>query len=104
MIRASHENPETTAPRPCNMTSAPETDAAPPEKIDRDELLSISSALIKSLDRRLRSRVFRSSKHDGVKLAYARALTAVIAAHGTLLKDRDLDTLEQRIAALEQKK
>jgi len=54
MIRASHENPETTAPMPCNMTSAPETDAAPPEKIDRDELLSISSALIKSLDRRRR--------------------------------------------------
>jgi len=104
MIRASHENTETAAPAPGTAATAPETDAAPPEKIDRDELLSISSALIRALDRRLRSRVFRGSKHDGARLSYARALTSIVAAHGSLLKDGQLDDIEQRLRTLEDKK
>jgi len=104
MTRERHEEPRTEPVAPAKQATEPQNSAPLPEKIDREELLRISSALIRALDHRLRARVFRSSKHDGTRLAYGRALTAIVAAHGALLKDGQLDEIETRLKALEESK
>lgn len=104
MTRERHDEPQSEPTAPPKQATEPQTDTTSPEKIEREELLRISSALIRALDRRLRARVFRSSKHDGTRLAYSRALTAIVAAHGALLKDGQLDEIETRLGALEESK
>lgn len=101
MIRASHESAENNALMPRNRTSESETSDTSAEKIDRDRLLEISSALVDSLDRRHRAKVFRSSKHDPTKLAYARALIAALQCHGSILKDLEQEEVKDRLSRIE---
>lgn len=79
-------------------------DAQTEEKIDREQLLAVSTDLIRSLHRRISGRRFRGNKHDGVKLGYARALVQAILAHNQVLRDMEMEELERRIAALEEAK
>jgi len=104
MTRASHENTQNDATTTRNQTTAPETGATLAEKYDRHRILEVSSALVDSLDRRHRAKVFRSSKHDATKLAYARALSQALATHNAILRDLADDELAQRVAALEQER
>lgn len=79
-------------------------DAQADEKIDREQLLAINSDLIRTLHRRISGRRFRANKHDGTRLAVARALVQAVVAHNAVLRDMEMDELERRIAALEEAK
>lgn len=79
-------------------------DAQTKEKIDREQLLAINSDLIRTLHRRISGRRFRANKHDGTRLAVARALVQAVVAHNAVLRDMEMDELERRIAALEEAK
>jgi len=94
-----------TAPLPpANRAAESGNDAQADEKIDREQLLAVSTDLIRSLHRRITGRRFRGNKHDGVKLGYARALVQAITAHNQVLRDMEMEELERRIAALEEAK
>lgn len=104
MTRASHEKNITDAPASGDPAPAPEIGAQPAEKFDRPRLLEVSGALVNSLDRRHRAKVFRSSKHDRTRLAYARALVAAIQAHNSVLRDLEIEELDRRVRDLEESK
>lgn len=97
----SQEIPKNTVVAPCKATSPVNPVAENSEKIDRELLLDISSGLIRALHDRLGMKRFRAGKHDSVKLAYARALTAAVVAHNAVLRDLEMEELERRIATLE---
>lgn len=94
-----------TLPRPPG-TPAPETGngSLSDEKIDREQLLAVSTDLIRSLHRRISGPRFRGNQHDSTKLGYARALVAAVQAHNAVLRDMEMEELERRIAALEESK
>jgi len=71
------------------------------EKIDRVQLLDLSSDLIRSLHRRISGRRFRANKHDATKLGYARALVAALTAHSSLIKDMEQEEIKDRLARIE---
>jgi len=77
-------------------------DVQPDGKIDREELLVVSTDLIRTLHRRISGRRFRANQHDGTRLAVARALVQAITAHNQVLRDLEVEELERRIAALEE--
>ena len=94
-----------TAPSPpANRAAESGNDAQADEKIDRGQLLAVSTDLIRSLHRRITGRRFRGNKHDGVKLGYARALATAVQVHNQVLRDMEMEELERRIAALEEAK
>jgi hypothetical protein len=74
------------------------------KKLTRDELMKLTSGLIRILHKRTTAHKFKPSQHDSPRLQYARACIAAIQAYGTLLKDDDLIELEQRIELLEKEK
>ena len=79
-------------------------DAQTEEKIDREQLLAINSDLIRTLHRRISGHRFRANKHDGTRLAVARALVQAVVAHNQVLRDTEMEELKRRIAALEEAK
>ncbi len=94
-----------TAPLPpAHRATGTENDAQTEERIDREQLLAINSDLIRTLHRRISGRRFRANKHDGTRLAVARALVQAITAHNQVLRDLEVEELERRIAALEESK
>jgi hypothetical protein len=74
------------------------------KKISRDELMSMASVLIRTLHRRTTAHRFKPSQHDNPRLQYARATIAAISAYGVIMKDDEIETLKQRVAALERVK
>jgi|GEM_PF-1307651 len=76
-------------------------DAQTEEKIDRDQLLVLSSDLIRSLHRRISGHRFRANKHDGTRLAVARALVQAITAHNQVLRDMEQEEIKDRLARIE---
>ena len=74
------------------------------EKIDREQLLAVSTDLIRSLHRRISGPRFRGNQHDSTKLGYARALVAAVQGHNAVLRDLEMEELERRIKALEEVK
>ena len=101
MTRERHNEPLTEPTAPVNPQKEPRNSANLPEKIERDELLRISTALIRTLDRRFRARVFRSSKHDSVRLQYARAIVAALTAHSSIAKDQEAEEIKDRLSRIE---
>jgi len=95
---------ETTPLPPAVRATGTGNDAQTDEKIDREQLLAVSTDLIRSLHRRITGRRFRGNKHDGVKLGYARALATAVQVHNQVLRDMEMEELEKRIAALEEAK
>ena len=95
----------TTAPLPpANRAAESGNDAQADEKIDREQLLAVSTDLIRSLHRRISGPRFRGNQHDSTKLGYARALVAAVQVHNQVLRDMEMEELERRIAALEEAK
>jgi len=94
-----------TPPRPPGTPAAGTGNGtASDEKIDREQLLAVSTDLIRSLHRRISGPRFRGNQHDSTKLGYARALVAAVQAHNQVLRDMEMEELERRIAALEESK
>ncbi|WP_214084197.1 hypothetical protein [Methanoculleus sp.] len=95
------EGGATTPPSPPDRATGTGNDAQTDEKIDREQLLAINSDLIRTLHRRISGHRFRANKHDGTRLAVARALVQAVVAHNQVLRDLEVEELERRIAALE---
>lgn len=91
-------------PPPASRATGAGNDAQPEEKIDRDQLLAVSTDLIRSLHRRIAGRRFRANKHDNIRLATARALVQAITAHNQVLRDLEIEELDRRISTLEDMK
>ncbi|WP_214084411.1 hypothetical protein [Methanoculleus sp.] len=98
------ERGATTLPPPADRATGTGNDAQTDEKIDREQLLAINGDLIRTLHRRISGRRFRANKHDGTRLAVARALVQAVVAHNQVLRDQEMEELERRIAALEESK
>ena len=91
----------TTSLSPADQATEPENNALAEEKIDREQLLIISSDLIWSLHRRISGRRFRGNKHDSVKLGYARALVAALQCHNSIIKDLEQEEIKARLGRIE---
>jgi len=75
-----------------------------PDRFTRDDVLRLSSHLIRSLHKRVSVARFKEQSSDGAKLSHIRALISVLQVYGGLLHDDELETLKQRITALERVK
>lgn len=64
---------------------------------DRSSLLKTNSKLISQLQKRVTSARFRVQEGDNVRLAYIRALTNLILAQNTILKEVELDNLAREL-------
>jgi hypothetical protein len=71
-------------------------------RIDRSELMEISSWAIRKLHTRLKGQRFRVRDSDTTELKFFRVLIAGISAHAQILKDDALDQIEERLRALEE--
>jgi len=79
-----------------------EPDSSEENQYNREQLLKLSSSILKKIEMRMTGGVrFREQKSDNTYLAFCRALTGLIAAHNTVLRDSDLAELETRIEELE---
>jgi hypothetical protein len=75
-----------------------------PDRLTRDDVLRLSSNLIRSLHKRVNVTRFKEQRSDSAKLSHIRALVAVLQVYGAILKDDELETLKQRVEALERLK
>lgn len=75
-----------------------------PDRLTRDDVLRLSSHLIRSLHKRVNVARFKQQSSDGGKLSHIRALVAILQVYGALLRDDELETLKQRVEALERLK
>ena len=73
-------------------------------RMDRDEILILTSDLIARLHTRTCCNRFIERDGDRTKVSYARALIAGISAYAALLKDEEIEELKRRIESLERVK
>ena len=71
------------------------------KKIDRAELLNISSWLVDNLRGRLSKPHFVVKDSDPVKLQYYRVLIQAVQSHNSILRDEELEAVKDRLAVLE---
>lgn len=69
--------------------------------LSRESLLKANSELIEQLQDRLRAKRFRSQEGDGIKLAYMRVFIQALQVQNAILKDLELEDLNQRLEVLE---
>jgi hypothetical protein len=68
----------------------------------RELLLSANSELIAQLQDRLKAKRFRPQEGDGIKLAYMRVFIQALTLQNSILRDSELEELQDRIKALEE--
>ena len=71
------------------------------KKINRSELLNLSSWLVESLQGRLSKPRFIVQDSDAVKLQYFRVFIQAVQAHNAILKDEDLEDIKKRLELIE---
>ena len=71
------------------------------KKINRSELLNISSWLVECLQGRLSKPRFIVQDSDAVKLQYFRVFIQAVQAHNAILKDEDLEDIKKRLELIE---
>jgi hypothetical protein len=71
------------------------------KKINRSELLNMSSWLVESLQGRLSKPRFIVQDSDAVKLQYFRVFIQAVQAHNAILKDEDLEDIKKRLELIE---
>ncbi len=71
------------------------------KKIDRKELLKMSSWLVDNLQGRLSKARFIVKDSDPVKLQYYRVLIQAVQVHNTILKDEELEDIRARMELIE---
>lgn len=69
----------------------------------RKSLLSANSELIEQLQCRLNVKRFRPQEGDSLKLAYIRAYIQALQLQNVILKDIELEEIEERLKTLEEK-
>lgn len=67
---------------------------------DRISLIKANAKLISQLQKRVTSARFRVQENDPTRLAYIRALTNLILAQNTILKEVELDNLARELEEL----
>jgi len=68
----------------------------------RELLISANSELISQLHDRLKAKRFRPQEGDGIKLAYMRVFIQALTLQNAILRDSELEELQERIKALEE--
>jgi hypothetical protein len=68
----------------------------------RELLLNANSELISQLQDRLKAKRFRPQEGDSIKLAYIRVFIQALTLQNTILRDAELEELQERIKALEE--
>jgi hypothetical protein len=81
------------------MTREPETDRTEP--YTRQEAALLLSTILEKMAKRLSTARFRARDSDGEYLAFVRAAVQAITALNQLIKDDELEKLDERLAALE---
>jgi hypothetical protein len=71
------------------------------KKINRSELLNLSSWLVESLQGRLSKPRFIVQDSDPVRLQYFRVFIQAVQAHNAILKDEDLEDIKKRLELIE---
>lgn len=71
------------------------------KKIDRTELLKMSSWLVENLQGRLSKPRFIVQDSDPVKLQYYRVFVQAVQAHNAILRDEELEDIKTRMALIE---
>jgi hypothetical protein len=85
------------------MTEYEEESTGTVEKLSRPDLMAVTSKLITHLDKKSIAGRLTDSDTEKMRDSKTRLLIEAIKTHGSLLKDETLDTIEQRLAALEEK-
>jgi hypothetical protein len=70
-------------------------------RMDREQVLVLTSDLITYLHRRSCGPRFREFPTDRIRMSYQRVMISAIAVYGGVLRDTELDELKRRIEALE---
>jgi hypothetical protein len=71
--------------------------------LERDELMVMASDCLRSMSGRVSCRRWSPGKNDKERLAWSRALTAMLSAYNSTLKDRDLESIRQRLDVIEER-
>ena len=71
------------------------------KKINREDLLSLSSEMIQDIYDRVKVQRFREREGDSTKLKYLRVLVTAIQTHNTVLKDAEIEDVKDRLELLE---
>lgn len=74
--------------------------ADPQKKINRSQLLDLSTVVLGDIMGRLTGDRFRERDGDRTKLGYLRALTAQMSCHASILKDQDLEQIHRKLDLL----
>jgi len=74
------------------------------DALSRDQVLRMSSEVIRKLHTRVSTQRFKEQSSDGAKLSHVRALVQVLQVYGSIMKDHELTDLEKRISELEREK
>lgn len=85
---------------PTKTETGPEVSPEPGKKLERDQLLDLSTAVLGDIMGRLTGDRFRERDGDRTKLGYFRALTAQMSCHAGILKDRDLERIDRKLDLL----
>lgn len=70
-------------------------------RLDREDLLQLTSDLIEYLHGRACGQRFRPYPTDKDRAAFQRVMVAAISAYGSILKDEEIENIKRRIEALE---
>ena len=84
--------------------SKPSGEKGGTEALSRDQVLRMSSEVIRKLHTRVSTQRFKEQASDGAKLSHIRALVAVLQVYGSILKDTEIGELDKRISELEREK
>ncbi len=83
------------------MTQITDINAQIAKKIDRNELLKMSSWLVDNLQGRLSKPRFIVQETDPVKLQYYRVFIQAVQTHNSILRDVELEDIKTRMALIE---
>lgn len=73
-------------------------------RLDREDLLQLTSDLIEYLHGRACGPRFRPYPTDKDRAAFQRVMVAAISAYGSILKDEEIESIKRRLDALENAK
>lgn len=73
------------------------------EKLERPDLMQVTGRLIKHLDKKSIAGRLSDADIEKMRDSKTRLLIEAVKTHGSLLKDEQIDRLEARIAALEER-
>ena len=73
------------------------------EKLDRPDLMQVTSRLIRPLDNKSIAGRLTNADTEKMRDSKTRLLIEAIKTHGSLIKDEQLETIEARLRALEER-